>query len=111
MRGINMRLLLLTFGAAGLLAVPVLACPVCNTGTGRAVRAGILSSHFGSNLLATLVPFVFFLGIAYLIYYGLPGKAAPPPLGEQGADGRPSEAEQDGMEGKHDSHDPLRRNK
>ncbi len=89
MRGINMRLLLLTFGAIGLLAAPALACPVCNTGTGRAVRAGILSSHFGANLLATLVPFVFFLGIAYLIYYGLPGKAAPHPLGEQGADGRP----------------------
>jgi hypothetical protein len=44
-----------------------LGCPVCHSGTGDAVRAGIFNEHFGRNLSATLLPFpIFGLIIAWL---------------------------------------------
>lgn len=48
------------------------ACPVCDTGTGRQVRAGLFGPDFGRNLLATAAPFPVFLGVAALTYYGPP---------------------------------------
>ena len=54
------------------LTLPVSACPVCQSATGQEVRAGIFDRSFGYNLLVTLLPFPIFLGIALLIYFGVP---------------------------------------
>ena len=48
------------------------ACPVCNAGTGKAVRARLFAPGSGANLIALLLPFPIFLGIAALTYYGPP---------------------------------------
>ena len=52
----------------------VSACPVCDSGTGQAVRAGIFGSDFGFNLFVTIVPFLIFGVIVAGIYYGSPGE-------------------------------------
>ena len=49
-----------------------LACPLCHTDTGKQVRAGIFGPDFGFNLVVTIIPFVIFLVITALIYFGLP---------------------------------------
>jgi hypothetical protein len=56
----------------GFLAVPLTACPVCHTGTGRQVRAGIFTTGFSKRVLLTLAPFPAFLTIVGLIYYRFP---------------------------------------
>lgn len=48
------------------------ACPLCATTTGAKVRAAIVGHDFIFNLVAIFLPFVFFMLIAYVIYYGLP---------------------------------------
>jgi hypothetical protein len=48
------------------------ACPVCDTGTGEQVRAGILDENFGSTLLTVLLPFPIVLGVVAMIHFGLP---------------------------------------
>lgn len=55
-----------------LCASPVLSCPVCDSGTGKAVRAGIFGSDFGANLLVTLLPFGVFAVLVAAIYHGVP---------------------------------------
>lgn len=50
------------------------ACPVCQTENGRQVRAGIFNEDFGSNLLATLLPFPVVLGIAAALHFGFAPK-------------------------------------
>ncbi|HEX8325404.1 MAG TPA: hypothetical protein VF595_15990, partial [Tepidisphaeraceae bacterium] len=50
------------------------ACPVCNTSTGAAVRAGIFDGGFAWNVLATLLPFVALLPVVTLLHFGLPGR-------------------------------------
>lgn len=37
-------------------AVPIAACPVCNTETGQQVRAGIFGENFTKNLLSIAAP-------------------------------------------------------
>lgn len=54
------------------LSTSAFACPLCNTGTGQQVRAGLFDGHFGSNLLLVLLPFPIFIGIALLLYFGPP---------------------------------------
>ena len=49
-----------------------LACPLCRTDTGKQVRAGIFGPDFTFNMVVTIIPFVIFLGITALIYFGLP---------------------------------------
>ena len=49
-----------------------LACPVCDTGTGEQVRAGILDGNFGRTLLGVVLPFPILLGVVALIHFGLP---------------------------------------
>ncbi len=61
-------------------ALSARACPVCDTGTGRAVRAGVFGADFGRNLLVTALPFPIFLGITALLYYG------PPSVRRRGGD-------------------------
>jgi hypothetical protein len=51
------------------------ACPVCDTGTGEAVRAGLFDAAFAGNLAGVLLPFPVLLALAALTYYGPP---APP---------------------------------
>lgn len=55
-----------------LLSPPARACPVCDSGTGKAVRQGLFNAEFGKNLLMTALPFPIFLGIAAYLYYGPP---------------------------------------
>lgn len=49
-------------------------CPVCNSGTGKAVRAGLFGQEFGFNLFVTVIPFVVCALIVAGIYYGPPGQ-------------------------------------
>lgn len=51
-------------------AAPALACPICDTGTGQQVRAGILDDQFAFNLVATLLPFPILIGIVAVIHFG-----------------------------------------
>ncbi|GAB4452538.1 MAG: hypothetical protein OHK0029_03650 [Armatimonadaceae bacterium] len=55
------------------------ACPVCDTGTGDAVRAGVFNEDFGQNLWQTLLPFPIFAGVVALVYFG-PPRLPPRPL-------------------------------
>lgn len=55
-----------------LFASPALACPLCHTETGKAVRASVFGPDFGFNFLVTLLPFLVFGGVTAAIYYGLP---------------------------------------
>ena len=64
------RLLLL--GAAMMQPGLLLACTVCHTQTGAAVRAGIFDGHFLSNALQLMAPFPIFLAIVVLICRGMP---------------------------------------
>jgi hypothetical protein len=54
------------------MATPLLACPVCDSGTGQQVRAGIMDDSFGLSVLATALPFIVVLGITAFIHFGLP---------------------------------------
>ncbi len=47
----------------------VRACPLCESETGRRVRAGIFHADFGYNLLVTMLPFGVFLAILGLIHF------------------------------------------
>lgn len=51
---------------------PVRACPFCASETGRRVRAEVFNADFGTNLLATLLPFAVLLGLTALIHFGPP---------------------------------------
>ena len=55
---------------AFILAPAASACPVCDSGTGEQVRAGIIDGQFGANLLATLLPFAVVLGVAAVVHSG-----------------------------------------
>lgn len=50
----------------------VSACPLCDTGTGEQVRAGILDGNFVSTLVTVLLPFPILLGVVAMIHFGLP---------------------------------------
>lgn len=55
-----------------LLASSAPACPLCESETGRQVRAGIFDDNLGKNVVLTLLPFPVLAGIVALIYYGPP---------------------------------------
>lgn len=57
-------------------AAQALGCPLCDTGTGEEVRAGIFDGEFGVNLLATVLPFVVFAGVAAVVHVGWPRRGA-----------------------------------
>lgn len=61
------------FGASVLVsfAATALACPVCDTGTGEAVRTGILAD-FGTHLLVTIAPFPVLAAVVALLHWGWP---------------------------------------
>ena len=54
------------------LSAPAGACPVCDTGTGRQVRAGIFDGDFGRTLLAVALPFPILLAVVAAIHFGWP---------------------------------------
>lgn len=56
-----------------LLPDAALACPVCVSSTGEAVRAGIAES-FGPRLLATLAPFPVLIVVVALVNTCWPGR-------------------------------------
>ena len=58
--------------AVGLWPARVLACPYCQSETGRLVSAGIFNSDFWLNALLTLLPIPVMLLIVGLIHFGLP---------------------------------------
>jgi hypothetical protein len=52
------------------------ACPFCHTETGKQIRSGVFGSDFRFNLIVTIIPFVIFLGITALIYFGFPTRGS-----------------------------------
>ncbi len=62
-------------GAAWLaLAATAGACTVCDSGTGRAVRARIFNDEFVPHLVATAAPFGIFAAVAAGLHFGLDGR-------------------------------------
>lgn len=57
------------FLAALALPSPALPCPVCNTGTGSQVRAGIADQDLARNTLAVVAPFAVTGGVAAAIHF------------------------------------------
>lgn len=51
-------------------APPARACPLCDTGTGQRVRAGIFRDDFAANAARTLLPFPLLAGLVALVHYG-----------------------------------------
>lgn len=51
------------------LSASLVACPICNTETGIAVRAGI-ENHFGFNFLAAMSPFAAIVTVILLVTGG-----------------------------------------
>jgi hypothetical protein len=57
------------------------ACPVCNTETGAAVRAGLFDDRFPETMAGILAPFPVLLAIVALLHFGwrrLPWADTPP---------------------------------
>lgn len=54
------------------------ACPICQSETGKQVRAGIFDENFAFNLFGSLLPFPIFLGIVAAIH-GLPARGTAGP--------------------------------
>ncbi len=50
------------------------ACPLCQTPTGKHVRAAIFGPHFWFYMGVTVLPFAIFLVITALFYCGAPAK-------------------------------------
>ena len=44
-------------------------CPLCESETGRQVRAGIFDESFGTNVVLTLLPIPVLAAVVALIYY------------------------------------------
>jgi hypothetical protein len=49
-------------------------CPVCNSGTGEQVRAGITDGNFAKTLFAVLLPFPVLLACLAVIRFGWPSR-------------------------------------
>jgi hypothetical protein len=63
--------LVLALAAVLMSTATALACPLCDTGTGVAVRAGI-AEHFALHLGATAAPFVVLFAIVTILQRGWP---------------------------------------
>ena len=70
--------LILAWTAVQAVASAALACPVCDTGTGEQVRAGLFDEGFGRTLIAVILPFPILLAVVATIYFGLPFRPRPP---------------------------------
>lgn len=56
--------------SAWLLPLAVTACPICDTETGRQVRAGIFGDDFWSTLLVVVSPFPVLLLVIAAYHFG-----------------------------------------
>lgn len=65
---------LVTVVATLLSAVPASACPLCESATGRRVRAGVSGEQFVHHLAAAALPFAVLLGGVALIHVGWPDR-------------------------------------
>ena len=52
------------------LAPSVGACPLCDSGTGEQVRAGIAEDGLSAGVLATLLPFALTAGVVAVVHFG-----------------------------------------
>ncbi len=53
------------------------ACTVCDSPTGRQVRAGLLNGHFLHTLAVVLAPVPVFAAAVGLLHFGMPDLALP----------------------------------
>ena len=51
------------------------ACTVCDSTTGKQLRAGLFDGHFGHTLLLVIAPVPVLVVAVLLIHFGLPGIA------------------------------------
>jgi hypothetical protein len=64
--------LLVTAVALVLALAPVAgACPLCDSGTGEQVRAGIAGDSLPSAVLAVLLPFAVTAGVVAVVHFGI----------------------------------------
>lgn len=56
-----------------ILAAPLHACPICDTGTGQQVRAGIFDENFWGTFIAVIAPFPVLLLVIATYHFGFPG--------------------------------------
>ncbi len=75
--GVRVSLIIMAVLAVQAAASTSVACPVCDTGTGEQVRAGILNEKFGSTLVTVLLPFPILLAVVAVIHFGWPRPGAP----------------------------------
>jgi uncharacterized paraquat-inducible protein A len=73
-------------------AASAAACPVCESETGKRVRAGIFSDRFAADAALILLPFPVLAGLVALIHYGFPNPAAGLPVRDPAATGDPDQA-------------------
>lgn len=74
------------------LAAPAAACPVCDSETGKRVRAGIFGDRFAADAGLTLLPFPVLAGLVVLIHFSFPN---PKPAAISATSGNePEEASQ-----------------
>jgi hypothetical protein len=64
--------LLLLLAAAMLPSSVAWACPDCEEGIRRQVRAGIFDESFAQNVVMAALPFGVFAGITAAIHFGVP---------------------------------------
>ena len=57
-----------------ILAAPLHACPICDTGTGQQVRAGIFDENFWGTLIAVIAPFPVLILVIAAYHFGFPGR-------------------------------------
>ena len=63
----------------------LVACPVCNTETGKQVREGIFGPNFYKNVLVIAAPFPLVLGLIALAFRIIPdGKTLREPPNQKG---------------------------
>jgi heme/copper-type cytochrome/quinol oxidase subunit 2 len=55
--------------ATCVLSGAVMACPLCRSDTGEAVRAAIVDEHLPISIVATVAPFALVLAIVALVHF------------------------------------------
>ena len=72
--------------------VPASACTVCDSGTGRQVRAGIFGDEFWTTLVGVIAPFPVLLTVIAAYHYGIPDWWARWSRGAHSLDANPEES-------------------
>ena len=61
-----------------LAAFPAHACTICDSSTGREVRAGLFDGHFFHQLVLVALPFPVFAALVLFVHFRLPLRPANP---------------------------------